>query len=213
MTNLQKETKRTYEKLVNFPSKNNAQTKNTQYRRRFLLLKIIVYHFREKWSVGVADVDKLARCNNGEKYLLVAVDGSSQTLRCLRMRTNTSQEETAKKVVLAIELQKVWSDKGTEFKSVFLRFCWNTHIDTYTLHSENKSAFRERIIRPLENILQKQLRNMCSYYYFNELQSFVQTMNSGVNRMTVLTPKKSLKKHLPKSASSTAERQLFRQPK
>ena len=77
------------------------------------------------------------------------------------------------------------------------------------------SAFAERNIWSLKNIIYKHLENKWSYHYGNELQSFVQTINSRVNRMTDLAPNKISKRHVPKLTSLQAEqtRKLVRKPK
>ena len=128
-----------------------------------------------------------------------------------------SAEETAKSFARMIKKkpQKVWSDKGTEFRGAFERFCQSNETATYSTHSEAKSAFAERNIRSLKNIIYKHLENKLSYHYMNELQSFVQTINSRVNRMTGLAPNKISKGHVPKLISLQAEqsRKLVRKPR
>ena len=111
--------------------------------------------------------------------------------------------------------EKVWSDKGTEFKGAFKRFCELNNIETYTTHSEAKSAFAERNIWSLKNIIYKHLENKWSYHYIKELQSFVMTINSRVNRMTGLAPNKVKKHHVSRLISLTAEcsSELVKKPK
>ena len=80
----------------------------------------------------MAYVDKLAKYNNGVKYLLVAVDVLSRKLRVQPMRTKGA-EETAKtfgRMITKTKPLKVWSDKGTEFKGAFKKFCESKGTDT-----------------------------------------------------------------------------------
>ena len=149
----------------------NAHTKYRQFRRKFPRLKVISYDIDEIWSIDVAYVDMLAKYNHGVKYLLVAVDVLSRKLRVEPMRSK-SAEETAKSFARMIKKkkpQKVWSDKGTEFRGAFEHFCQSNEIATYSTHSEAKSAFAERNIRSLKNIIYKHLENKWSYHYMNEL--------------------------------------------
>ena len=195
----------------------NAHTKYRQSRRHFPRLKVIAYDINEIWSIDLAYVDKLAKYNNGVKYLLVAVDVLSRKLRVEPMRSKTA-EETAKtfaRMTSMTKPKKVWSDKGTEFRGAFKDFCNRKGIETYTTHSEAKSAFAERNIRSLKNIIYKHLENIWSYRYINELQSFVRTINSRVNRMTGMAPNKVAQKHVKRLLSLTAERssKLVRTPK
>ena len=204
-------------KIETFLRSKSAHTKYRQFRRKFPRLKVIAYDIDEIWSIDVAYVDKLAKYNNGVKYLLVAVDVLSRKLRVEPMRSK-SAEETTKTFAWMIKKskpKKVWSDKGTEFKGAFKRFCESKNIETYSTHSEAKSAFAERNIRSLKNIIYKHLENKWSNHYIKELQSFVQTINSRVNRMMGLSPNEISKRHVPKLISLQAERssELVRKPR
>ena len=108
----------------------------------------------------MAYVDKLAKYNNGVKYLLVTVDVLSRELRVQPMRTKSAEEaaKTFGRLITKTKPLKVWSDKGTDFKGAFKKFCESKGIDTYTTNSEAKSAFAERIIRSLKNIIYKHWR-------------------------------------------------------
>ena len=76
----------------------------------------------------------------------------------------------------------------------------------YTTQSETKSAFAERNIRSLKNIIYKHLEHKWTYHYINKLSSFVNTINSRENRVTKLAPNKTSKKHVPYLTSLAAEK-------
>ena len=217
VANLKKTSGLSLRKVENFLQGKNAHTKYRQFPRRFPRLKVIAYDINEIWSIDVAYVDKLAKYNHGVKYLLVAVDVLSRKLRVEPMRSKTAGEtaKTFARMITKEKPEKVWSDKGTEFKGAFKRFCELNNIETYTTHSEAKSAFAERNIRSLKNIIYKHLENKWSYHYIKELQSFVMTINSRVNRMTGLAPNKVKKHHVSRLISLTAERssKLVKKPK
>ena len=146
---------------------------------------------------SVANLKK-AKYNHGVKYLLVAVDDLSRKLRVQPMRSKSASEtvKSFARMIIDKKPKKIWSDKGTEFKGAFKEFCEANGIETYTTHSEAKSAFAERNIRSLKNIIYKHLENKWSYHYINQLQSFVNTINSRVNRMMGLAPSQVTKKHV-----------------
>ena len=216
VSNLQKASSLSRVKVETFLQSKNSHTKYRQYRRRFPRLKVIAYDINEIWSIDLAYVDKLANYNNGIKYLLVAVDVLSRKLRVQPMRTKGA-DETAKtfgRTITKTKPLKVWSDKGTEFKGAFKKFCESKGINTYTTNSEAKSAFAERNIRSLKNIIYKYLENKWSYRYINELQSFVNTINSRINRVTGLAPNKVSAKHVTNLVSQIAQQssKLVRKP-
>ena len=200
-----------------FLHQKNAHTKYRQVRRRFPRLKVIAYDINEIWSIDVAYVDKLAKYNNGVKYLLVAVDVLSRYLRVVPMRSKSAPEtaKAFKKMTVKVKPQKVWSDKGTEFKGAFKNLCDEMGIETYTTASETKSAFAERNIRSLKNIMYKHMENKWTYQYINKLAQFVQTINSRVNRVTKLAPNKVTKKHVPEliSIASDQSSKFVKKPK
>ena len=185
----------------------NSHTKYRQTNHKFPRLKVIAYDINEIWSIDVAYVDKLAKYNNGIKYLLVAVDVLSRYLRVVPMRSKSAPDtaKAFKKMIEKVKPQKIWSDKGTEFKGAFKVLCDEEGIETYTTASETKSAFAERNIRSLKNIMYKHMENKWTYQYINKLAQFVQTINSRVNRVTKLAPNKVSKKHVPDLISIAAK--------
>ena len=125
--------------------------------------------------------------------------------------------ETAKtfaRMITKTKPLKVWSDEGTEFKGAFKKCCEAKGIGIYTTKSEAKSAFAERNIRSLKNIIYKDLQNKRSYRYINELQSFVNTIYSRINRVTGLTPSKVSTKYVTNFVSQIAQQsnKLVRKP-
>ena len=67
--------------------------------------------------------------------------------------------------------QKIWSDKETEFKGAFKN-----------LASETKSAFAERNIRSLKNIMYKHMENKWTYHYFPICQHNQLTREVGLKQ-------------------------------
>ena len=130
---------------------------------------------------------------------MVAVDVLSRYLRVQPLK-NKGAEECATafaKMIRKKQPEKVWTDKGTEFKGAFKKLCEKRGIATYTTQSETKSAFAERNIRSLKSIIYKYLEDKWTWIYIDKLPDFVNTINSRVNRVTKLAPNKVYKKHEP----------------
>ena len=130
---------------------------------------------------------------------MVAVDVLSRYLRVEPLK-NKGAEECATafaKMIRKKQPEKVWSDKGTEFKGAFKKLCEKLAIATYTTQSETKSAFAERNIRSLKSVIYKYLEDKWTWIYIDKLPAFVNTINSRVNRVTKLAPNKVYKKHDP----------------
>ena len=181
----------------------------TKYRSRgvrFPRLKVIVNDLNEIWSVDLAFVDKFAKYNSGVKYLLVAVDCLSRYPRVEPLKTKYATEtaEAFKKMIKHNQPKKVWVDDGTEFLGAFKALCNKSGIHLYSTFSENKSAFAEKNILSLKNIIYRNLEEKWTYSYLDKLDSFVKTVNSRVNRIISLAPNKVMKKEVPRLVSLIA---------
>ena len=155
-------------------------------------MKIQAYRIKENWSIDVAYKEKIAKYNKSVKYLLVSVDVSSRFFRVEPTKTKnaTYTARAFKRKTTKSFSEKVWSDQGTEFKGEFTQFCDSKNVELYSTHSETKSAFAEQNIGSLKNIIYKHLEKKWSDHYINKLQDFVDIINSRINRVTGLAPKK-----------------------
>ena len=134
----------------------------TKYRAQWLnfpRLKVIVNDLNEIWSLDLAHVDELAKYNRDDKYLLVAVDCLSRYLRVESLKTKFATEtaNAFRNMIKHKRPQKVWVDDGTEFLGAFKTLCNKRGIHLYITFSAKKSAFAERNIRSLKNIIYRYL--------------------------------------------------------
>ena len=143
------------------------------------------------------------------------MDVLSRFLRVEPTKSKTAADTTRafKRMTTKAFPEKVWCDKGTKFKGEFKQFCDSKNVDLYNTHSETKSAFAERNIRSLKNIIYKHLEKKWSYHYINKHHDFVDIIISRVNRVTGLAPEKVTSKHeshLVSLVSNQSEKQLQR---
>ena len=76
--------------------------------------------------MDLAYVDKLAKENNGVKYLLVPQDSFDRTVNAEEMTTKDFQETVRAFLSMITKKnrpKKIWVDKGTEFAGAFKNFC------------------------------------------------------------------------------------------
>ena len=100
-----------------------------------------------------------------------------------------------------------------EFLGAFKSLCEKRGIHLYSTFSETKSAFAERNICSLKNIIYRYLEEKWTYSYIDKLDQFVNTINSPVNRVTKLAPNKVTKKDVPRLVSLSARTSILRKPK
>ena len=144
----------------------------------------------EIWCMDLAYVDKLAKENNGVKYLLVRQDLFYRTVNAKGMKAKDSQETVkafSSMITKKNQPKKIWVDKGTEFAGAFKRFCAAEGIQNYSTMSETKAAFAERTIRSLKNILYRYMEDF-GYKYIHKLPQFITTLNSRRNSSIDMRP-------------------------
>ena len=190
----------------------------TKYRAQgcsFPRLKVIVNDLNEICSLDLAHVDKLAKYNRDVKYFLVPVDCLSRYLRVepLKSKKATETAKAFRNMIKHKQPQKVCLDDGTEFLGAFKTLCNKRGIHLYSTFSEKKSAFAERNIRSLKNIIYRYLEEKWTYSYINNLDQFVKNINSRVNRVTKLAPNKVTKKDVQRLVSLTVETRRSQKPK
>ena len=141
----------------------------------------------------------------------------SRYLRVQPLKTKyaITTAEAFKLMITTKKTKKVWVDRGLEFKGSFEALCKKKVIKTYNIVSKKNSAFAERNIRSLENLIYKYLEDKWTYSYIDKLQYLVNAINSRTNRVTNLAPNKVSKKDVPRLISLRAEQslKLVRRPK
>ena len=141
--------------------------------------------------MDLAYVDKLAKDNNGVKYLLVRPDLFDRTVDGKRMKSKDSKETVRALLSMFTKKtrpKKVWVDKGTEFAGEFKNLCRAEWIQIYSTMSETKAAFSERTIQSSKNTLYRYMEDN-GYKYIHKLTQFVTTLSSRRNCSMDLIPK------------------------
>ena len=135
-------------------------------------------------------VDKLAKENNGVKYLLVRQDWFDRTVNAKWMKTKDCQETLkafSSLVTKKNRPKKIWVDKGTEFAGALKKFGAAEGIQVYSPMSETQAVFAERTIRSLKNILYRYMEDY-GYKYIDKLPQFITTLNSSRNSSIDMRP-------------------------
>ena len=145
----------------------------------------------EIWCMDLAYVDKLAKDNDGVKYLLVRQDLFERTVYAKGMKTKDSKETVRAFLSMITKMNrppKVWVDEGTELAGELKKVCKAEGLQIYSTMSETKAAFAERTKRSLKIILYRYMEDN-GYKYIHKLTQFVKTINSRRNCSIDLIPK------------------------
>ena len=137
---------------------------------------------------GVWTWHKLAKDNNGVKYILVRQNLFDRTVDAKGMKTKDSVRDILTMITKKNRPKKNWVEKGTEFAGGFKKLCKAERIQIYSAMSETKAAFAEGTKRSLKNILYRYMEHN-GYKYIHKLTQFVTTLNSRRNCLIDLIPK------------------------
>ena len=188
--NLAKASRLPVSKVRQFLYSKASYTKFTLAARKFKRMRASARFKIEIWCMDLAYVDKLAKENNGVKYLLVGQDLFDRTVNAEGMKTKNSHETVkafSSMITKKNRPKKIWVDTGTEFAGAFKRFCAAEGIQVYSTMSEIKATFAERTIRSLKNILYRYMEDF-GYKYIHKLPQFITTLNSRRNSSIDIRP-------------------------
>ena len=175
--NLSKASRLPVSKVAQFLHSKDSYIKFTLAARKIKRMRAFARFKNEIWCMDLAYVDKLAKENNGVKYLLVRQDLFDRTVNAKGRKTKDSQETvkaSSSMVTKKNRTKKFWAYKGTEFAGAFKKFCAAEWIQVYSTMSETKAAFAERTIRSLKNILYRYMEDL-GYKFIHKLPQFITT--------------------------------------
>ena len=188
--NLAKTSRLPVSKVRQFLHSKDSYTKFTLAAGKFKRTRAFARFKNEIWSMDCAYVNKMAKENNGVKFLLVRQDLFDRTVNAEGMKTKDSQETVkafSSMITKKNRSKKIWVDKGTELAGTFKKFCTAEGIQVYSTMSKTKAAFAERTIRSLKNILFRYMEDF-GYKYIQKLPQFITTLNSRRNSSIDMRP-------------------------
>ena len=189
--NLVKASTLSVSKVRQFLHSKPSYTKFTFATRKFKRMKAFAGFKNEIWCLDLAYVDKLAKDNNGVKYLLVRQDLFDRTVDAKGMKTKDSKGTFRAFPTLITKNnhpRKIWVDKGTDFAGEFRKLFKSKGIQIYCTMSETKAALAERTKRSFKKIVYHYMEDH-GYKYIHKLTQFVTTLNSRRNCSIDLIPK------------------------
>ena len=212
--NLVKTSNLSVSKVRQFLLSKPSYTKFTLATRKFKRMKAFARLKNEIYCMDLAYVDKLAKDNNGVKYLLVRQDLFDRNVEAKGNITKNSKETVPSFLSMITKKKRpenIWVDKGTNFAGEFKKLSKAEGIQVYSTMNETKAAFAERTIRSLKNLFYRYMEDN-GYKYVHKLTQFVTTLNSRRNCSIDLIPKNVKKSDFLSILYSKPLRE-FRKPK
>ena len=170
-----------------------AYAQNRPAPRRFKRRKVIVHGIDAQWVIDLACLPRLAKYNNNYKYIFFCIDAFSKFLWCVPQKTKTA-EETLKSLKSIIKKsgrkpQRLQSDRGTEYASVFKRYCDSQGIPIFHVESELKACIVERVIGTILSRVWRFLQHKNSFTWYKVLPDMVRNYNASMHSSIKFCPK------------------------
>lgn len=162
-------------------------------RKNFTRRKIIVKGFFETLSVDLAEMTPYSRENQGNKYILCAIDNLSKYAFCQPLQ-NKSGPEVAEKMGIILsqcpsKVKFIHSDQGKEFFCrPFKRLMKKWKINHYNSFTHLKASICERFIRTLKGKLYFTFAMRGNHKWVDVLQDTVKKYNETKHRTIKMAP-------------------------
>ena len=144
------------------------------------------------WAADLADMKAFEKYNDGYTFLLLVIDIFSKYgwIIPLKNKRGKTVAEALKNIFEERKPEKLWTDKGTEFKNKDVKKL----IETYSTENEEKSSVVERWIRTMKEKMWKYFTDNKTLTYMNVLPDLVEDYNNTVHSSIKMTPIEASKK-------------------
>ena len=169
-----------------------AEELHKPIKRKFKKRKVLVSGIDKIWAADLADMKAFKDYNDGYTFLLLVIDIFSKYgwIVPLKNKKGETVAEALKNIFEERKPEKLWTDKGTEFKNKDVKKL----IEIYNTENEEKSSIVERWIRTMKEKMWKYFTDNNTYNYMSVLPDLVKDYNNTVHSSTKFTPIDASKK-------------------
>jgi len=162
-------------------------------RRRFPRNRVYVKGINHQFQIDLADMQSIAKSNDGFRYLLTCIDVFSKYAWAIPVKDKTGDETVrAFKIILNERVPKrVQSDQGREFLNYkFQRLLRDAGIKFFTCKNQQiKCSVVERFNRTIKGRIWKYFRKNRTYRYIDDIDDLVAGYNNTYHRSIKTKPK------------------------
>jgi hypothetical protein len=172
----------------------HAYTSHKPVRRKFSRNKFIAHGVDTNWQADLCDMQKLAKYNEGYKYILTCVDVLSKYVWGVPIKDKQAYTVAQAFSQILKKGRKPWwlyTDNGKEFTGkAFQDLMVKKRIVHYTASSypEVKCPNVERFNRTLKTRLWKYFTQRKTFRYLNVLQTIISSINHSVSQPIGMRP-------------------------
>ncbi len=190
------------DKVARYLADEHAYSLHRPARRTYPRNRTYVSGIDAQWQADLADMQTLAKDNDGMRYILTVIDVFSKFAWAIPIK-----DKGAKTMVAAFEElferraggrvpRRIQTDKGTEFLCAPVqRLLRARGVHHFVSQSDKKAAVVERFNRTIKTRLWTYFTARRTKRYVDVLQDFVDSYNSSVHRSIRMAPRDVRKKH------------------
>lgn len=184
----------TIKNVKDFLSRQDAYTLHKPARLKIRRNRTIVYGLNQQFQMDLCDLQKIAKYNNKNRYLLCCIDVFSRMafVEPVKDKRGATVATALKKILdngRSHVPKVIQSDKGLEFLSHLVQDELKSRkIKFFTTNSEVKSALIERFIRTLRSRLYRYFTHKNTLKYVDVIQDLVSAYNNSYHRSIKCKP-------------------------
>ena len=163
-------------------------------RKHFTRNPTVVGGIDQQWQADLADMQAIAKDNNGVHYILTVIDIFSKFAWAIPVKNKGSKEmlEAFKNLLVKSKPRKpkkLQTDAGKEFlNSEVQKFLKSEGIHHFVSHSDQKAAVVERFNRTLKSRIWTYFTAKQTNRYVDKLDDFVNSYNNSFHRSIKMKP-------------------------
>ena len=174
----------TQKDVEDYLQRQHAYTLHKPVYRKFPRNKVVAIGIDSHWQADLCDMQKLAKYNEGYKYILTCVDVFSKYAWARPIKDKKPESVSNAFQSILKEGRRPWwlfTDRGKEFIGApFQNLMTKKYITHYIATSPDvKCPNVERLNRTLKTRLWKYFTQRKTYRYLNVLQTVMQSINSS----------------------------------
>jgi len=178
-----------------FLSRQQAYSLHKPAPKKLVTRRTYVGRIDQQWQADLADMQKLAKHNDGYKYILTCVDVFSKYAWAVPVKSKsatdmlTAMKELLMKRAAPRMCERLQTDKGNEFTNREVqRLLREKGVVHFFTQSDKKASAVERFNRTLKTRLWTYFSAQHKHRYIDVLQAFVDGYNHSYHRSIKMRP-------------------------
>ena len=161
-------------------------------RKRYSTRRYVVNDIDSQWQCDLADMQLIARYNNGYKYILTVIDILSRFAWARPLKSKQGVEVATAFTSIFDEgriPKRIQSDQGKEFENRHVaRVMQENNVELFSVKSAYKAAMVERFNRTLKTKIWRYFTAQNTFQWVDELKNFVNAYNHSIHRSIKMKP-------------------------